>query len=208
MDQLKTVALRIFNSIRSELIGVALFVGVIWATYIVSAVLPLNDYLSLIPRSVRGLPGILGMHFLHSSPAHIISNTFPLFLLLTLMAGSRARTRDIVLGIMFGSGILLWLTGSANTSYVGASALIFGLIGFLVTAGILEKRLVPLAISIVVGVIYGWTFIVGLLPLRKDVSEWAHFIGAITGIGGAFLTVWRPTAKTSAEVVDANSQLP
>ena len=202
MEQIKKVGLRIFNSIRTELIGVALFVGVIWASFVLDRVLPLADYFRLVPRELRGLPGILGMHFMHRDLAHILSNTFPLFLLLTLMAGSRARTRDIVLGIMLGSGALLWVTGSSGAAYVGSSALVFGMIGFLVTAGVLEKRPVSLIVAIVVGVVYGWTFIIGLLPLRKDVSEWAHFVGAITGIGGAFLTVWKPTAKVDAPADD------
>ena len=65
--------------------------------------------------------------------------------------------------------------------------LIFGLIGFLVPAGVIEKRIVPMLISMVVGIMYGWTFFMGLLPLSQETSEFSHFCGALTGFGLAFL---------------------
>ena len=186
--QLKKIAGRAFDSIKDELVGVALFVGLVWAGYILDIFLPL-ERLALVPRKLFGVPGIICMHFLHKDLGHILSNTFPLFVLLTLMAGSRANTRQIVLGIMAGSGLLLWLFGAGNAMYIGASALVFGLIGFLVTAGFLEKRPIPLLIAIGVGFMYGWTFLIGLLPLSKQVSEWSHFLGALTGVALAFVTV-------------------
>ncbi len=125
------------------------------------------------------------MPFLHSDLNHILANTFPLLILLTLLAGSRANSWRIVMSIVVGSGTLVWLAAREG-SYVGASALVFGLIGFLVAAGFLEQRPIPLLISIVVGVMYGWTTIMGILPLNAHVSELAHFYGLVTGVALAY----------------------
>jgi membrane associated rhomboid family serine protease len=73
--------------------------------------------------------------------------------------------------------------------------LVFGLIGFLVPAGFLEKRPVPIVISVIVAVMYGWTFFTGLLPISHTISELAHFYGGITGVALAFLVARAPGEK-------------
>ena len=195
--QPKQIVGRAYDSVRDELTGVIIFIAIVWLVFILDIFFPVEK-LGLVPRNVRGLPGILGMHFIHKDTQHILSNTFPLFVLLMLMAGSRAKTWEVVAGIIVGSGVLLWVFGAENTVYIGSSALVFGLIGFLVAAGIFEKRPIPLIISIVVGLMYGWTFLMGLLPLNKEVSEFSHFLGALTGVGLAFVMTWRPRARSLA----------
>ena len=181
----KRVGRRGFEAIKAELVGVGIFLGVVWVAFFVDGVLPL-DKLALRPRSLSGLPGIIAMPFLHGDLNHILGNTFPLFVLLTLLAGSRAKSWKIVAAIIIGSGVLTWLFCMPG-EYVGASALVFGLIGFLVAAGFLERRPVPLLIAIVVGVMYGWTAITGILPFDKQISELSHFLGLVTGVGLAYV---------------------
>jgi membrane associated rhomboid family serine protease len=182
---IKTAGRRGFAAIKTELVGVLLFVGSIWVAFAFSHFLPL-DKLALRPRQMDGLPGVITMPFLHGNLKHILSNTFPLIVLLTLLAGSRAKSWKIVLAIIVGSGLLTWLF-CLPASYVGASALVFGLIGFLVADGFLERRPVPLLIAIIVGVMYGWTAITGILPLDDRISELSHFLGLVTGVGLAYL---------------------
>ena len=55
-------------------------------------------------------------------------------------------------------GLLLWVFGRSAT-HIGASGLIFGLITFLMVSGVLEKRLVPLAVCLLVGFLYGGTLL-------------------------------------------------
>lgn len=201
--QLQQVASKAFTSIRAEFYGVLGFVAVIWLVFLVDVFLPagreLRDLLALWPKHVQGLPGIATMHFLHSDLSHILANTFPLLVLLTLMAGSRANTARIVTALMLISGCVLWLIGSSSRHYIGASVLVFGLIGFLVAAGIFERRPISMIISIVVGLMYGWSFLMGIIPLDREVSELSHFIGGVTGVLLAFATTWRPGAVKNAE---------
>jgi membrane associated rhomboid family serine protease len=105
-----------------------------------------------------------------------------LFILLVLLAGSKARSWEIIGDVVLLGGALLWLFGRPNSNNIGASGLIFGLIAFLILSGLLEKRLVPLAIALIVGFVYGSTLIYGVLPqIDAQISWEGHLCGAVAG---------------------------
>ena len=93
----------------------------------------------------------------------------------------------IVVSIVLLGGLLLWLLGR-EARHIGASGLVFGLVAFHLCAGFFEKRLVPLAIALVVGVFYSTTLIRGVLPFQTGVSWDGHLFGAIAGGLVAFAT--------------------
>ena len=62
---------------------ILILVGLIWLVFLLDLILPL-ERLGLIPRSFAGLVGIVTMPFLHGSFGHLVSNTFPLVILLGL----------------------------------------------------------------------------------------------------------------------------
>ena len=98
-----------------------------------------------------------------------------------MLAGSKARSWEIVELIVVGNGVLLWIFGR-NATHVGASGLIFGLAAFLIISGILEKRIIPLVVSLVAGILYGGMLIWGVLPGRNTEVSWeGHLCGAIAG---------------------------
>lgn len=191
------------RTIGDEIHAVLLFVGAIWAVYLVSLFLPWIDAWGVIPRTVRGLVGIVTMPFLHASLGHIVSNTVPLIVLLILLAGSRAQSWEIVLGIILLGGGLLWLLGrngpDDNVVHIGASGLIFGLIAFLIVSGLLERRLVPLLVALLVGFLYGGTMLGGVMPFAagRGVSWDGHLCGAAAGVLVAFALVRGGNAATS-----------
>jgi predicted amidohydrolase/membrane associated rhomboid family serine protease len=169
------------HSIREELHGVLLFVGVIWAAFAVRLVFPAVKDFGVVPRTPLGLVGIPAMPFLHADLGHVLGNTVPLVVLLSLLAGSRARSWRIVAGVVLLGGLFLWIFGR-TANHIGASGLIFGLISFLIVAGFLEKRTVPLLISLLVGFLYGGTLLWGILPrLGSEVSWDGHLAGAVAG---------------------------
>ena len=192
------------HTIREEFRGILIFVAVVWMVFIADALIPLFNLnkIGLTPRSLTGLTGIATMPFLHKGWGHLISNSVPLVVLLTLLAGSRARTSQIVTSIIVLSGGLLWIFGRDGI-HIGASCLVFGLITFLVVSGLLEKRLVPLLISILVGVMYGWTFVKGILPFEKGVSWDGHLLGGVAGALVAFVM-----AKWLLEEKDTDTETP
>jgi membrane associated rhomboid family serine protease len=153
------------HSIRDELAGIGLFIGAIWAVFLLNVALPSLDLNSLgvRPRTMGGLVGIVAAPFLHENLGHILSNTVPLFILLVLLAGSRARSWAVVIDIVLLGGSLLWLFGR-SADHIGASGLVFGLMTFLIASGYFERRIMPLLIAFVVGFLYGGTLLFGALP--------------------------------------------
>jgi len=157
------------NSILQNII---LFLAVIWLVFIIDFFLPLEIF-GLKPRSLSGLPGILAMPFLHGNFGHIISNSVPLIVLLSLLAGTRKNSLGIITSI----------------SVLGGSLLVFGLAAYLIVHGIRTKSLPRILLSVGVAFVYGTTLFSGVLPNQAGISWDGHLFGAIAGglVGSAFL---------------------
>ncbi len=181
------------RTVKDELFGVLFFVALIWIVYWGDTLVPfinLNELFPLIPRTLRGLPGIFTMTFLHGDVKHLVQNTVPLIVLLTLLAGSRGRSWLIVISIMIVSGVLLWLVGRNGSDalekvHVGASGLVMGLITFLIASAVIERRIIPMIIAVVVGLLFGTNLLFGMIP-AKGISWDGHICGALAGIIVAF----------------------
>jgi membrane associated rhomboid family serine protease len=192
------------HTIRDEIRGVALFIGLIWAVFLMSLLYPGLDQYGVIPRKLVGLVGIVAMPFLHGNLGHILSNTVPLFVLLVLLAGSRAESWEVVVIIAILGGLLLWIFGRPAV-HIGASGLISGLIAFLVLSGFLELRIVPLLIALLVGFLYGGSLVLGVLPrLGSDVSWDGHLCGAIAGGFVAYALTRGSRVRHSLEIRESN----
>ena len=179
------------NSVGDEISGVLTFVAVIWVAFFADWALPLSEWFALIPRDVARLPGIVAMTFLHGNFGHLLSNTVPLIILLTLLSGSRANSWQTVAMIVVIGGALLWLFGRNGTdshvvSHIGASLLVFGLITFFLAAAWFEMRVVSIVIAVLVGVLYGWSLLFGVVPMQRGVSWDGHLCGAVAGVIVAF----------------------
>lgn len=138
------------------------------------------------------------MPFLHANFLHLLSNTIPLVVLLILLAGSRAESWQVVLDVALLGGLLLWIFGR-EAVHIGASGLISGLTAFLIVAGLLEQRIVPLLIALIVGFLYGGSLILGVIPRFGSNISWdGHLCGAIAG-GIVAYALARGTRKHLAE---------
>jgi membrane associated rhomboid family serine protease len=188
------------HTIRQELSGVLLFIGAIWAVFLASLVFPALDHYGVVPRTTIGLVGIPAMPFLHLNLQHILSNTAPLFVLMILLAGSRAESWEVVLLITLLGGLLLWVFGR-EAVHIGASGLISGLTAFLILSGLLEKRIIPLLIALLVGFFYGGSVLMGVIPRIGSQISWdGHLCGAVAGGVVAFALARGSRADSTASV--------
>ncbi|MBX2868206.1 MAG: rhomboid family intramembrane serine protease [Acidiferrobacterales bacterium] len=169
-----------FTSLKREFIGIAVFVAVIWVVFILDRFLPLERF-ALFPRQLSGLPGILFSPFLHKDLSHIMANSVPLITLLALLAGSRANSARTVTFLILASGALLWAFGR-SVPVIGASGLVFALIGFLIASGFFEKRPLAILVGLFVGFSYGGTLFFGILPGQSGISWDGHLFGAVGGV--------------------------
>lgn len=165
-----------------RLVALIGFVALLWVIQAVnwSSGYALNPAFGLVPRQVSGLDGVLGMPFLHVSFEHLIANTPPLLLLGTLLAATATRALLAMNAVVVGlGGLLVWLLGS-SAIHIGASGLVFGWFGFLVTRGLVDRSPVTLGASVIVGFVYG-SLIWGVFPGQPGISWEAHLFGAIAG---------------------------
>ena len=174
---------------RQNLLIAAAAVAVIWAVFLIDMVLPIDmRAFGIRPRSLSGLWGLVFSPFLHGGFVHIIANTIPLFVLLFLsLSYNRTLTLEAVIIIAIGGGFLVWLFGGGRSVHIGASGVIFGLIGFLIFSGIFMKNIKALIVAVVVLFLYGGVLIAGFIP-RYGVSWLGHAFGFLTGVGAAWLS--------------------
>jgi len=164
------------------------FVAALWGIQVLNWALGyrLNLAFGLIPRHLGGLDGILGMPLLHGSFSHLLSNTPALLVMGTLLAATATRALVAVNAIIVAlGGGLVWLLGS-SAIHIGASGLLFGWFGFLVTRGVVDRSLLTLVVALGVGVTYG-SILWGVLPGQTGISWEAHLFGAISGAVAALL---------------------
>lgn len=138
----------------------------------------------LHPRSLTGIPGIFLSAFSHSGFIHLISNTigFAIFSWLVLAKSRRDYLTVLLIG-WIGGGAISWLLGP--TSVHGLSGVVYTLFGYLLVIGWLERRVIPLIISIFVLLNYSAT-LWGILPTNPLVAWWGHLIGLLLGIFAAY----------------------
>jgi membrane associated rhomboid family serine protease len=99
---------------------------------------------------------------------------------------SRPRPWSTLIILTLLSGLALWLLGRPAL-HIGASGLIYALMGFLITAGVLERRLSSALVALFVGLTYGWALIGGILPGAPGVSWEGHLLGLLAGAALAWI---------------------
>lgn len=160
------------------------FVVVLWISFLIDMVLvDISFYrYGIHPRTVEGLIGIVLSPFVHANLFHIISNTGPLFVLLSITVLFYGKNVfGIVTIIITLSGTLVWLFGRP-VYHIGASGLVYGLAGYLIVFGIYKRKVIPLVVSVFVALTYGVSMITGLLPIFPGVSWEGHLFGAVAGL--------------------------
>lgn len=169
-------------------------IAVIWAIEVLNQILghQLNQWFGLLPRSFSGLIGVPAMPFLHGGVSHAAANTLPLLVLGGIgLAVAPRRFWLASVAIVVISGLAVWVL-ARPAIVVGASGLIFGWFGFVLSLAVMERSLRALAGAIAVVVLYGG-LIWGVLPSAAVQISWeAHLFGALAGGVVAFLLRERP----------------
>ena len=144
----------------------------------------------IVPRTLSGLAGIAFSPLLHASPAHLLANALPLFVLLVLLFWDRHYYPALTLAsIWFFSGLGTWLIGRASEGgrpiiHIGASSIIFGLVTYLIVAGFRMKSWRSAVVALLVFIGFGG-LLYGLLPRAGPISWEGHLSGALAGVWAA-----------------------
>lgn len=191
--------------IRLAAIPALVMCVLVWSAFLIdhTRILRFNfSLLGIYPRQLNGLVGIVFSPFIHGSFSHLISNTFPLLVLFSLLFYFYNQIAFKSLAFLWLlSGFFTWLMGR-NSYHVGASGLIFALVFFLFFSGFFRKHIPLVAVSMVVAFIYGST-VWSIFPITEYVDvtlSWeAHLSGAAAGLIVAF--VFRSRGPQKPEVL-------
>ncbi|MCB0992216.1 MAG: rhomboid family intramembrane serine protease [Acidimicrobiales bacterium] len=168
------------------LLVVGLMLAAMWVVEVLDT-LALDERLEregIHPRRLDGLDGVLWAPFLHGGWAHLIGNSMPLAVLgvLTFVHGRR-RGWMVVAAVISAGGLLTWVLARSG-NHIGASGLVFGLLGYLLAAALFARRLREVATAILAGLLYGG-LVWGFLP-SPGVSWESHVFGFAAGVGSAY----------------------
>ncbi len=156
------------------------FIALLWIVHLASYFFDINRY-GIIPRNVAGLPGILLAPFLHNDFPHLAANSVSLFILgLFMITLERGRTFIVSFFIVLAGGAGTWFIGRSSI-HIGASGLIYGMLGFLIARGLFKRDFKSLFISVVVFILYNG-MIFGVIPVNSSISWESHLCGFFAGI--------------------------
>lgn len=163
-------------------LGVAAFVAGLWLLHGLVVVLGLDaSALGIRPRAVSGLMGVVAAPLIHGSWLHLFSNTLPLIVLGSAMLYGFPRAARAALPLIWlGSGLLVWLLARDGV-HVGASGVAFGMMFFVLSAGILRRDRASVALVLLVFFLHG-SMVWGVLPQAPGVSWESHLFGAVLGM--------------------------
>src|SRR5580700_3036734 len=175
------------------------FIGLIWLLQVANWAdhRQLDFSYGILPRNIGRLPEIFTAPFLHFSWDHIEGNSGPLFVF-GLLAAYRGVTRFLGVTVLVAitSGMAVWLFQGNNQLTVGASGLIFGYFGYVLSRGLIDRNLIDALAAVVMGLSYAYILTVAI-PGTPGVSWEAHLGGLIGGLAAGWIfRTRRPVRRT------------
>jgi len=174
--------------IKTGLFVAFYFVALLWLVKLfeVGTNYTLLYQFGILPREIKGLPGIILAPFIHSGFIHLFNNSAPLFIAIAgiIYFFPKAAVRVMVL-IYLSTNILVWFFGR-DSYHIGASGLVYGYISFLFFGSAFAKNKNMLVLALIIIFIYGAMFW-GILPQGGNISWESHLFGAVSGFAFALL---------------------
>lgn len=165
-------------------------IALLWAIQLVNFLLGYRlNILGIYPRHIFGLFGIVCSPFLHGNASHLFFNSIPLFLLLNLMLTFGVPVfYDVSAFIIVVSGALVWLLGRKGI-HVGASGVIMGYLGFVLTQAYFSQSPFSLVLG-ALGIYYCGGLLLNLFPQEIRTSWEGHVFGFAAGIMSYFWLIY------------------
>ena len=123
--------------------------------------------------------------FLHADLGHIIANSIPLFILGFLLQHTRYLIPTTVF-IIIGEGVLVWLF-ARDGNHIGASGLVLGYCGFLLSYGYFSRSFRGMLLAVVTFLLYGGVTLSSLFNFSNGISFEGHIFGFLCGVFAAKL---------------------
>lgn len=163
-------------------------IGAMWLIHVLNILLKHRlNLLGIYPRTLHGLIGIPCAPWLHGDFNHLFFNSIPLYVLANFaLLGGVFVFYKVSIVIITISGLLIWLF-SRRGLHIGASALIMGYWGYLVTNAYYHASIVTVFI-VIVSLYYFGGLLSSLLPSSEAEVSWeGHIFGFIAGVAANYI---------------------
>lgn len=178
----------------------ALCVVALWIAFAFDRVYHLDlARFGILPRTLRGLVGIVVSPFVHADLDHLLNNSIPIFVLgwMLVYFYPKVAARVVWVSWLVG-GLWVWATARENY-HIGASGVVYGLAAFLFISGVIRRQRGLMTVSLIIVFLYGsmWW---GMLPLMERISYESHFFGALSGVVLAYVHRKVPPAHVAPPI--------
>lgn len=184
------------SGLKTKFIFIVIFISIILLGFLLSFIpnsLLNYNALGIQPRhfDFSSLFGVLMSWTMHADFNHLKNNLFILIQLLLLFIFLEKEVIKKLFLLIFLSGLFVWTFGSLNTIHIGASGLIFSLIGYMIASAIYQKRLFYIILLIVFSSEIYFVLLNGFNlgeNINNNISLAGHLGGLITGFLYSFLS--------------------
>ncbi|MGW1191045.1 rhomboid family intramembrane serine protease [Streptomyces sp. NPDC002559] len=165
------------------------WVALLWLLEVVDAATGhALDGFGIEPRRAAELLDVVPASFVHFGFDHVASNSVPLLVLGFLAAlGGIRRFAAVAAMIVVVDGLGVWLVSPEHSNTAGASGLVFGLFGYLLVRGFVDRRFLDVVVGLAVGATWGSSILLGISPANTSVSWQGHLFGLVAGVAAAFV---------------------
>ena len=140
----------------------------------------------ILPRHATGMVGIITGPLIHGNFVHLLSNTFPLLMLMVAVFYFYERIAlEVFVWIYLITGAWVWIA-AREAYHIGASGLVYGLGAFLFFSGIFRRDVRSVAVAVAIAFLYSG-MLQGVLPGADTTVSWeSHLLGGAAGVFCAF----------------------
>ncbi len=138
----------------------------------------------ILPRAKAGLMGIITAPFIHADFDHLIANSIPMFVTLSIVFYFyREVSYSVFFLVWIFTDVWVWSFARDDTFHIGASGLVYGFVSFLFFSGMIRRNARLMAISLLIIFLYGgffWGVFPDFFP-KRNISWESHLMGGIAG---------------------------
>ncbi len=179
----------LFSLIKQRLrqvIGLYAFLFIpIWVMYFLNRTLlfDLWNTLGIVPRTLTlgSMIGVVASWTMHGNFAHLMGNSLVLAQIIFLFGIFERNAYRTIAMLIVGSGLMTWGLGSPFSIHIGASGLIFAMLGYMIGGAVFGKRWGYLIACLAMGATYWLILKKGLMP-QTGISFAGHFGGLCVGL--------------------------
>ncbi|MEM6841769.1 MAG: rhomboid family intramembrane serine protease [Bacteroidota bacterium] len=183
------------------------FAALLWLVRAIEWSASLNfGVFGIFPRTLTGMIGIITGPLVHGTFLHLLSNTFPLVLLLVATFYFYNKIAlEVFLWIYLITGFWVWVA-ARQAYHIGASGIVYGLAAFLLFSGLFRKDIRSIVVAVAIAFLYNG-MLQGLFPstTQQNVSWESHLLGSVAGI---FCSFYFRAAGNTPELVTEERTTP